>query len=169
MRQRRSGTIVNITSVAGRVAALAQAPYTASKWALEGVSEQLAQEVAGFGIRVAIIEPGVTKSAIFAKNVDSTQASSSYAPQLRRMFQYFAAGYPRATDPHEVAKIVHHAIHTDTPTLRYAVSWSGPELIAGRSQITDEQWIALGAIEDDNDYYKAYSDTFGIDITVKLA
>ena len=164
MRQRRSGTIVNITSVVGRVAALAQAPYVASKWALEGVSEQLAQEVARFGIRVAIIEPGLTKSAIVAKNVDSTEAGSDYEPHLRRMFQFYAAGWANATDPFEVAKIVHHAIHTDTPSLRYAVSWGGPELITGRSAITDEHWVALGAIEDDEEYYKAYSDTFGIDI-----
>jgi NAD(P)-dependent dehydrogenase (short-subunit alcohol dehydrogenase family) len=167
MRKRRSGTIVNITSVTGRVAALAQAPYVASKWALEGVSEQLAQEVARFGIRVAIIEPGLTKSAIFAKNVDSTDAGSDYEPHMRRMFQFYAAGYANATDPFEVAKVVHHAIDTDTPTLRYAVSWGGPELITGRSEITDEQWVALGAIEDDGDYYKAYSDTFGIDITAR--
>ena len=167
MRQRRSGTIVNITSVVGRVAALAQAPYVASKWALEGVSEQLAQEVARFGIRVAIIEPGLTKSAIFAKNMDSTEAGSDYEPHLRRMFQFYAAGYANATDPFEVAKVVHHAVHTDSPSLRYAVSWGGSELITGRSEITDEQWVALGAIQDDDDYYKAYSDTFGIDITAR--
>ena len=167
MRKRRSGTIVNVTSVMGRVAALAQAPYVASKWALEGASEQLAQEVARFGIRVVIIEPGLTKSAIFAKNVDSTESGSDYEPHLRRMFHFYASGYANATDPFEVAKVVHKAIHTDEPILRYAVSWGGPELITGRSRITDEQWVALGAIEDDDYYYKAYSDAFGIDITAR--
>src|SRR5436305_7016261 len=67
MRARASGCIVNVSSITGRVAAIAQAPYATSKWALEGMSEGLAQEIAPFGIRVAIVEPGVTKSAIFAK------------------------------------------------------------------------------------------------------
>ena len=58
MRQRGHGTIINVTSVVGRLAALAQSPYVASKWALEGLSEELAQEVAPFGVRVVIIEPG---------------------------------------------------------------------------------------------------------------
>src|ERR1700674_1077316 len=124
MRERRSGTVVNITSIVSRIAALAQAPYVASKWALEGVSEQLAQEVARFGIRVAIIEPGLTKSAIFAKNTDSTEAGSDYEPHLRRMFQFYAAGYAHATDPFEVGEVVHHVRHTNTPTLRYAVCCS---------------------------------------------
>src|SRR5205085_5944294 len=62
MRERRSGAIVNITSITGRFAALAQSTYVASKWAFEGISEGLAQELAPFGIRVVIIEPGVTKS-----------------------------------------------------------------------------------------------------------
>ena len=70
MRERGSGTIVNVTSIAGRLAAIAQAPYVAAKWALEGVSEELAIEVAPFGVRIAIIEPGVTKSSIFGKNTD---------------------------------------------------------------------------------------------------
>jgi NAD(P)-dependent dehydrogenase (short-subunit alcohol dehydrogenase family) len=165
MRARRQGSIVNITSITGRLAALAQAPYVASKWAFEGVSEQLAQELARFGIRVAIIEPGLTKSAIFAKNVNSTEAGSDYEPHLRRMFEFYAAGHDQATDPFEVARIVEHAITTDRPTLRYAVSWGGPEILSARRRITDEQWVDLGAIEDDDEYYRVFSDTFGVDIT----
>jgi NAD(P)-dependent dehydrogenase (short-subunit alcohol dehydrogenase family) len=125
----------------------------------------LAHELAPFGIRVAIIEPGITKSAIFAKNTDATDEGSDYVPHLRRMFQFYMAGRAHATDPFEVAKVVHHAITTDTPVLRYPVSWGGPEIVAKRAQITDEQWISLGGLTDDTQYYQAFSDTFGVDIT----
>jgi len=74
MRERRSGTIVNVTSMVGKVAAIAQSPYVASKFAFEGVSEGLAQELAPFDIRVGIVEPGVTKTAIFAKTGVNRQA-----------------------------------------------------------------------------------------------
>jgi NAD(P)-dependent dehydrogenase (short-subunit alcohol dehydrogenase family) len=169
MRKRRSGAIVNVSSVVGRFGALAQAPYVASKWALEGMSEQLAHEVAPFGIRVAIVEPGITKSAIFAKNINSTEPGSEYEPHLRRMFQFYAAGIPQATDPFEVAEVVHHAITTDEPRLRYAVSWGGPEIVRRRSMISDEEWVSLGAIADDGEYFQAFSDTFGVDITPRPA
>ena len=165
MRQRRRGTIVNITSVVGRIAALAQSPYVTSKWALEGLSEELAQEVAPFGIRVAIVEPGVTKSAIFAKNVDAPNKSGAYDAAYRRMFQMYAGGLANATDPYEVGKVVHHAITTDQPQLRYAVSWGARELIEGRAAMTDEDWVALGAIEDDDDYYAAFADRFGLPLS----
>lgn len=164
MRQRRRGTIINISSVVGKVAALAQSPYVTSKWALEGLSEGLAQEVAPFGIRVAIVEPGVTKSAIFAKNIDAPNQSGAYDAAYRRMFQMYAAGLANATDPFEVGKVVHHAITTDQPQLRYAVSWGAKELIAGRAAMTDEDWVALGNIEDDTDYARAFADRFGLDI-----
>jgi len=82
---------VNITSVVGKFAAVAQAPYVASKWAFEGVSEELAQEVAPFGIRVVIIEPGVTKSSIFAKNIDAPNQSGAYDARYRRMVAFYAA------------------------------------------------------------------------------
>jgi NAD(P)-dependent dehydrogenase (short-subunit alcohol dehydrogenase family) len=165
MRERRSGTIVNITSVVGKLAALAQAPYTASKWAFEGMSEQLAQEVAAFGIRVAIVEPGVTKSAIFAKNIDAPNATGAYDTHYRRMFQMYAAGMAHATDPFEVAAVVQHAIETDHPTLRYPVSWGGPEIIAGRAELSDEDWVAMGTIADDADYVQRFRDVFGVDIS----
>ena len=58
------------------------------------------------------------------------------------MFQFYAAGYAHATDPFEVARLIHHAVTTDTPQLRYAVSWGGPEFIAGRAAMSDEEWVA---------------------------
>ena len=165
MRRRRAGTIVNISSVTGRLAALAQAPYTASKWAVEAMSEQLAQEVAPFGVRVAIIEPGITKSAIFAKNVDMPEVTGAYDAHYRRMFQMYAAGLAHATDPFEVGAVIRHAIETDAPVVRYPVSWGGPEIIAGRARLSDEDWVAMGRIADDDEYYTRFSEVFGVDIT----
>jgi NAD(P)-dependent dehydrogenase (short-subunit alcohol dehydrogenase family) len=165
MRERGGGTIVNVTSVAGRIGAVAQAPYVAAKWALEGISEQLAQEVAPFGIRVAIIEPGVTKSSIFGKNTDAPNDSGAYDAQYARMLQMYAAGYHHATDAWEVAAVIQHAIETDDPKLRYPVSWGGAGITEGRARMTDEEWIALGRIESMDDYIAAFRDAFGIDIS----
>ena len=165
MRERGSGTIVNVTSVAGRIGAVAQAPYVAAKWALEGISEQLAQEVAPFGIRVAIIEPGVTKSSIFGKNTDAPNDSGAYEMQYARMLQMYAAGYVHATDAWEVAAIIQHAIETDEPRLRYPVSWGGSGIVEGRARMSDEDWVAMGRIDSMEEYIAAFRDAFGIDIS----
>jgi NAD(P)-dependent dehydrogenase (short-subunit alcohol dehydrogenase family) len=164
MRERRSGTIVNITSMAGRFGSPAQAPYVASKWAFEGVTEELAVELAEWGIRVAIIEPGVTKSAIFAKNVDVPDGTGAYETQYRRLFDFYAAGMANATDPFEVAALIHHVITTDKPKLRYACSWGGAEVANARPSVSDEDWLALGR-GDDNEYRAAFQRLFGLDIT----
>ena len=164
MRARKSGCIVNVSSVVGRFAALAQAPYVASKWALEAMSEGLAQELAPWGIRVAIVEPGITKSAIFAKNVDAPNSSGAYDTHYRRLFQFYAAGMANATDPFEVGAVVLDAIRTDTPRLRYPVSWGGPELLEGRTRTSDDEWVALGALPDDADYYAEFERLFGVRI-----
>jgi NAD(P)-dependent dehydrogenase (short-subunit alcohol dehydrogenase family) len=164
MRERRSGAIVNITSIAGRIAALAQSPYVTSKWALEGLSEGLAQELAPFGIRVVVIEPGVTKSAIFAKNVDAPNQTGAYDTHYRRLFQFYAAGRAQATDPFEVGALIHHAVTTDEPQLRYPCSWGGVELVEGRARMSDAEWIELGLPVDDAEYYARFNEVFGLDI-----
>lgn len=164
MRERRRGAIVNITSIAGRLAALAQSPYVTSKWAFEGLSEGLAQELAPFGIRVVIIEPGVTKSAIFAKNIDVPNQSGAYDAAYRRMFQFYAAGIANATDPFEVGALIHQAVTTDSPKLRYSVSWGGKELVDGRAAMSDDDWIDLGKWDDDNEYYDDFMAKFGLEL-----
>ena len=165
MRARRAGTVVNVSSVVGRIGALAQAPYTISKWALEGMSEELALEVAPFGIRVVIVEPGITKSAIFAKNVD-VPSSPDYEPHYRHMMQMYAAGIPVATDPFEVGEVILDAVTTSTPRLRYRTSWGGEGIVGGRERMSDEEWVAMGAviIEDDAAYYERFEQAFGLDI-----
>ena len=165
MRERKSGTIVNITSGVGKFAAIAQAPYVASKWAFEGVSEELAQEVAPFGVRVVIIEPGVTKSSIFAKNIDAPNQSGAYDAHYRRMFAFYAAGISNATPAEEVGAVIHHAITTDTPQLRYACSWAGPEIVAGRAKQSDSEWVAMAASEHDADYFDAFKTAYGVDLS----
>ena len=124
----------------------------------------MAQELAPFGIRVVIVEPGVTKSAIFAKSVDAPNATGAYDTPYRRMFQFYAAGLTNATDPFEVAEVIREAITTDEPKLRYAVSWGGAELIDGRAAMSDEEWVELGGLADDAAYYDRFEQLFGLSI-----
>ncbi len=167
MRQRNSGCIVNVSSVVGRFAALGQAPYVASKWALEAMSEALAQEIAPFGIRVAIVEPGITKSAIFAKNIDAPNSTGVYDAHYRRLFQFYAAGMAQSTQPTEVAEVILHAIQTASPQLRYPVSWGAVEMLSKRPNVSDADWVALGAIIEDSDYIAEFKRLFGVDIAAK--
>jgi len=75
-------------------------------------------EVAPFGVRVAIIEPGVTKSSIFGKNTDLPNETGAYRFQYEAMMQLYAAGYVHATDAIEVAKVILGAIEADQPRTR---------------------------------------------------
>ena len=77
MRQRRSGCIINVSSVAGRIASAPLAPYMASKWALEALSEALAGEMKTFNVRVAIVEPGIIDTAM-ARRIGDQPDDSPY-------------------------------------------------------------------------------------------
>jgi NAD(P)-dependent dehydrogenase (short-subunit alcohol dehydrogenase family) len=167
MRARRSGAIVNVSSVVGKITAIAQSPYYVSKWAVEGMSEGLAQELAPFGIRVAIIEPGVTRSSIFGKNIDAPNQTGAYDAHYRRLFAFYAEGIAKATPAEAAAATILEAATTETPRLRWTCSWGARELIAARAQMTDEEWVALGAHLDDETYYAEFEARFGLDIRPK--
>ena len=165
MRERGGGCLINVGSVAGVIAAVGQAPYVASKWAVEGLTEGLAQEMAAFGVRVALIQPGVIRTAILAKNTDAPNDSGAYDRAYRRLFRFYQAGLADAGHPSEVADVIHRIVTTDEPRLRWTCGWGGPELTAAKPQVSDEDWVALGAIEDDDAYAARFGELFGLDIT----
>jgi len=164
MRERGNGCIINISSIAGVIAALAQSPYVTSKWALEGLTEGLAQEVAPHGIRVALIEPGIVKTAIMAKNDDAPNESGAYDQAYRRLFNFYAAGLGNPGHPSEVAEVIYEAATSDEPKLRYTCGWGGEQLIAGRAKMSDQDWVGLGAIEDDAEYATRFKELFDLEI-----
>ncbi|MFM7665818.1 MAG: SDR family NAD(P)-dependent oxidoreductase [Actinomycetota bacterium] len=167
MRARKSGAIVNVSSVVGKITAMAQSPYYVSKWAVEGMSEGLAQELAPFNIRVAIVEPGVTRSSIFGKNIDAPNQTGAYDPHYRRLFAFYAEGIAKATPAEEAAATILEAATTDEPRLRWRCSWGADELITAREAMTDERWVALGRHHDDEAYYAEFEELFGLDIRPK--
>ena len=165
MREHRSGVIANISSIAGRIAALGQPVYSSSKWAVEALSEGLAQEVAAFGIRVAIIEPGVTRTAILAKNPDFPQPTV-YGEAYTRMLEFYAAGIQANVGSEVVADTVFEAVTTDEPKLRWPVAWGAEELIAGREAMSDEAWVELGSLVPEGPAYtERFTDLFGLPLS----
>jgi NAD(P)-dependent dehydrogenase (short-subunit alcohol dehydrogenase family) len=160
MRQLNSGHIINVTSVAGRIVMAPQAAYAASKWALEATSEALAQEVRRFGIRVTIVEPGLTATPIFGK-VKPRQWSSHY-PQAKRMRALFGALLQNPTQPSVVADKIVHIVNSDSGTFRHPVGDANVHF-AWRASMTDEQWIELNGVEDDEVWCASVKRHFGID------
>ncbi len=166
MRERRTGCIVNVTSIAGRVATPNQIAYSASKHALGAASEALAHEVAAFGVRVAIIEPGVIQTAIFENSAPATRydKTSPYRQIMRRNGKLFAAGFRNPGQPETVAAAILDAITTDRPRLRYLVGVDAEGLAAGRARISDEEWVAMGGELSDEEYNARFKRYFGIEL-----
>ena len=121
MRQQGSGYIVNIGSIGGLVAIPYQGVYSASKFALEGLTECLRMEAKAFGIHVVLIEPGDHRTG-FTKNRRFTVGSPenpAYGAALARAIQRMAADEQAGPSPENVARLVHKVIRMRNPRLRY--------------------------------------------------
>ncbi|MGC1450382.1 MAG: SDR family oxidoreductase [Candidatus Sulfotelmatobacter sp.] len=164
MRRRRSGCIINVTSVAGRIANSPLAPYTASKFALEAVSEALAQEMKAFGVRVAVVEPGIIETPM-ARRIEETGNASVYSQQ-RRFAHLFAASLKNPASPSLVAEKIREIIESGTLQLRHPVGPDAVPLLEWRQSLTDEEWVALHGADDDTWYQRMEKD-FGLAIRPK--
>ena len=119
MRERRAGTIVQITSVGGLVTAPGFGPYCAVKHALEALSEALAAEIAPFGLRVLIVEPGAFRTRLFGSAFRSMPVMDAYQESVgpTRAFAEQSEG-KQPGDPAKAARAIIDAVNAGAPHLR---------------------------------------------------
>lgn len=135
MRAQHSGRIVNISSIAGKLSTPVNGAYSASKFAVEGLSDALRVELEPFGIHVILVEPGFIKTN-FEVTAHSqarqilANATSPYQPLYRLSDQFAASMRQQGVEPQIVSQVIQQAIETARPKARYhaGVSLSG-ELI----------------------------------------
>jgi NAD(P)-dependent dehydrogenase (short-subunit alcohol dehydrogenase family) len=144
LRARGGGTIVNVASVAGRVGVPLEGFYSASKWALEGLSESLHFEVGHFGIRVRIVEPGAFETR-FSDNVVAHAVAAPYD----ELDEAWAAARSRLNGgaevdpgPEPVASVIADAIESTEARLRWPVGADAELVITARESLSFEDFEA---------------------------
>jgi NAD(P)-dependent dehydrogenase (short-subunit alcohol dehydrogenase family) len=132
MRRQRSGIIVNISSLGGLFGLPFQGLYSASKFALEGLTESLRLETRPFGIRVVLIEPGDVRTAITRNRVltAASRDGSAYRDTFRRVLDVIEKEESAGIAASDVAALVARVVRTGRPRLRYTVGHPGQRLTA---------------------------------------
>jgi len=139
MRKQNSGNIVNISSIAGKIAFPISPAYISSKFALEGLSESLRFELMPFGVNVIIIEPGMIKTNFFepmrlAKNAETTDVYKDITSKVISGVKMMAQ---MATDPKEVANMIIQTLSEKKPLPRYVVGSDALMFLEAKKMKTD--------------------------------
>ena len=145
MRKQKSGTIVNVSSGAGRIGFPGMSAYVSSKFALEGLSESMSYELEPFGIKVIIIEPGVIrtnfkKNSVISKKSLDNSSISPYSSIIQKMDASISSIIEHATPPEEVAKAILHAVTSNNPELRYLVGNDMIMMAETKKSMSDEDF-----------------------------
>jgi NAD(P)-dependent dehydrogenase (short-subunit alcohol dehydrogenase family) len=145
MRRQRCGTIVNISSIAGKIGFPLTSAYASSKFALEGLSESIAYEIEQFGIKVILIEPGVIKTN-FNNNLKigkrvTIDSNSPYVEMTQKRISRFKPRFESGSPPIEVAKVILKAITSENQSeLRYLVGNDAFKLMEIRNNMSEKEF-----------------------------
>ncbi|MEU6347070.1 SDR family NAD(P)-dependent oxidoreductase [Streptomyces sp. NPDC046977] len=142
MRAQGAGTIVNVSSIGGKIYGPLGSWYHATKFALEGMSDALRIEVAPFGVRVVLIEPGAIRTewnTIARDHLMQVSGSGAYARLAASVRDVLAEADDAGTgsDPSVVADAVAKAVSSPRPKARYAVGASARQAVVGRRLLPD--------------------------------
>ena len=164
MRGRRSGTIVNVTSLMGHVTLGCHGFYAATKYALSAVSETIAIEAKPLGIKVAIIEPGVILTPIWSKAEALMPEKHDYQQAMGRLWRLFNAQLEGGTLPDVVARAIYNAVQEGATKLRYPVGPDAELIAAARDRMTAAEWASLLSEEDEDKFVARAQAAFGDDL-----
>jgi NAD(P)-dependent dehydrogenase (short-subunit alcohol dehydrogenase family) len=153
MRAQRSGAIVNLTSMGGRFSFAGAGAYSATKFALEGLSEALAAEVAPFGIQVMIAEPGAFRTGFASGALQQSPALPAYA-EITGPFRTNlpASDGSQPGDPAKAANAIRQALASGKPPLRLALGNDAADMIAARLDDSRAEFSAWEQVTRDTDY-----------------
>ena len=164
MRQQKSGHIIQVSSIAGRVGLPAQPIYSASKWALEGLSENLAHDLSSFGVRVSIIEPGVTRTAILGKN-NTVPHNPDFENIYGRMLDMYMQGIEANIRPEAVSETILQCLESSSKQLRWPVAWGAETMVNARhdGSVSDEEWVEIGSLVNNREeWVKSFRQAFNL-------
>lgn len=143
-RQQRSGVIVNISSIGGKITFPLGTLYHGTKFAVEGLSEALHYELDALGVRVKIVEPGMVRTDFAGRSLDFSNdpAISEYQPIVQSLFAALGPMAELASPPEIVAEVIHEAVTDGTQRLRYEAGPDAVQLLAARRGADDAIFIA---------------------------
>ncbi len=146
MRERGAGTVVNLSSVAGRMATPRGGFYQSSKWAVEALSEALSLETASFGVRVVVIEPGAYLTDFNVRSARQSPAetdpASPYATiRARWIANASAAIFVRRQDPAEVVQGIIDAVNSPLRFVRLPLGEDAVRIVAKREELTSTEFV----------------------------
>ena len=146
MRNQRSGIIVNVSTVGGRMGIPGISAYTSSKFAVEGLTESIAYELEPFGIKVVLIEPGAINTNFAAGLVTAKKAqepNSPYSKMMKNMSKWMEQILASASHPELVAKVILESISTEQPNLRYLAGKDAKGWIESKNRMTDKEFFNM--------------------------
>ncbi len=140
MRKQKSGIIVNVSSVAGRIGFPVSPAYISSKFALEGLSESMRYELEPFGIKTIIIEPGVIKTNFMTSLKKSMKPGSPYKEISEKVINGISLMAEMGTPPLEVARTIVKAVTSENPLPRYPVGNDAIMFLEAKKNKTDAEF-----------------------------
>lgn len=145
MRERRQGTIVNLSSIAGRIGTPRSGFYQSSKWAVEALSESLHHEVAHLGLRVVVIEPGLfgTQFRTSARSADETIAANSPYSRIQETWRhnFTSKFFTELQDPQLVVERILDSVAGGQPFVRVPVGNDSSLLVGKREELGTDQFV----------------------------
>ncbi len=143
MRNKRSGLIINISSMAGLFGVPYEGFYSSSKFAIEGYSEALSKEIHSFGIKVVIVEPGDhdTDQAANRIIIKDAYTEPDYSARFKSTMDVIYSDETSGNDPHKLAVRILRIIRSKKPRLRYAIGSKSNLLAVLAKKIIPGRWF----------------------------